>query len=383
MKLQGVKVLDLGLYLPTPLITQMMADHGAEVISVEPPGGDPTRQLAGVGAKGESLWFDAMHRGKRSVVADLKTPEGRALVAALARDADIFIESFRPGVAARLGVGPETLRADNPRLIYCSLSAYGQTGPLSALPGHDMAVQAYAGFVSLNRRPGEPPVVPGAPTADMVSGMTVLSAILMALYRREKTGRGDSIDVSMYDSLLAWTPHFQSFAQAFGERGQARIAAAVNGAAFYNIYATRDGKAVALAGLEPHYIRRFLEAVGRTDLLPAALGDPGPEQDRVIAELTKFFGARDYAEACTFLQELNISWAPVLDMAAAFTHPHARERGVVAVGPDGASPATPFKFAEEPGVNGRPAPDLDELGRILSKEGAGWKAVINRKDDPT
>lgn len=362
MKLEGLKVLDLGLNLPTPVITQMMADHGADVVSIEPPGGDPTRGYAGMGPNGETLWFDAMHRGKRSIVVDLKTAEGQEGIVELARDADVFIESFRPGVAGRLGIGAQTMREVNPRLIYCSLSAFGQDGPLSAFPGHDMAVQAYAGFVSLNGRPGELPVVPGAPAADMVGGMTVLAAILMALYRREKTGVGESIDVSMYDSVLAWTPHFQSFAYDHAAGGQARIAAAVSGLAFYNIYATRDGRAIALAGPEPHYIRNFLEAVERLDLLQRCTLDPGPDQDAVIAEFRRLFLQRDYTEWCDLLGRINVSWAPILDMASAFRHPHALARGIIAVGPDAVSPATPLKFIDEPGVNGRSAPWLDEHG---------------------
>ncbi|HTH26856.1 MAG TPA: CoA transferase [Sphingobium sp.] len=371
MKLAGLRVLDLGLYLPTPVVTQMMADHGADVISIEPPGGDPTRQLAGEGAGGESLWFDAMHRGKRSVVADLKTDAGKALVRRLAAEADVFIESFRPGIAARLGIDAATLRADNPRLVYCSLSAYGQSGPLSALSGHDMAVQSWAGFVSLNRRPGELPVVPGAPTADMVSGMSALSAILMALYRREQTGRGDAIDIAMYDSLLAWTPHFQSFAATFGDEEQARLEAAVSGSAFYNIYATKDGGAIALAGLEPHYIRNFLDAVERLDLLDDAMGDPGQGQERVMAELRRLFASRDQSEWCDFLSALNVSWAPVLAMADAFRHPHALARGVIAVGENASSPATPLKFQDEPAVKTGPAPALDEHGPQIAARGFG------------
>lgn len=369
MKLEGLRVIDLGLYLPTPVITQMMADHGANVVSVEPPSGDPARYLARKSDEDEQFWFDAMHRGKRSLVADLKEDEGRDLVLKLASEADVVIESFRPGVAKRLGIGADVLCAANARLIYCSLSAFGQTGPLSSLPGHDLAVQAYAGFVSLNGRPGELPVVPGAPSADMVGGMSALSAIMMALYRREQTGRGDVIDISMYDSLLAWTPHFQTFATLFGQNGQDRLQAAISGSAFYNIYSTRDGKSLALAGLEPHYIRNFLDAVARTDLLEDAVQDPGPSQDRVIEELRKLFVTRTYDDWCALLSTLNVSWAPVIDMADAFRQPHSLSRQIISVGVDATSPATPLKFAREPAENGRPAPALDQHGKEIAERG--------------
>jgi crotonobetainyl-CoA:carnitine CoA-transferase CaiB-like acyl-CoA transferase len=370
MKLDGLRVLDLGTYLPTPLITQMMADHGAIVISVEPPGGQPTRTLAGLGPDGQSLWFKATHRGKRSIMLDLKTPDGRAILTTLADEADVFIESYRPGVAARLGIDAVTLRTRNPRLVYCSLSAFGQSGPLSALPGHDMAAQAYTGFLALNGHPGALPAVPGAPAADMLSGMTAFSAILMALYRRESTGRGDAIDVSMYDSLLAWAPHFLSFIQTDRTSAPARIADAITGSAFYNVYRTRDGKAVALAGPEAHYVRNLLRAVEREDLIPAALSDPGPEQDRVIAVFRALFAERDLADWCAFLGGLDVSWAPVLSMVEAFDHPHARAREVlVTYGESGVIPGTPLKFAEEPGSIARRAPALDEHGPSITKRG--------------
>lgn len=379
MKLEGLKVLDLGLFLPTPVISQMMADHGADVIAVEPPGGDPTRHLAGKGNDGESLWYDAMHRGKRSIVADLKVGEDRDMVLRLAREADVFIESFRPGVTARLGIGAELLCEANPRLIHCSLSAYGQTGPLAALPGHDLAIQAQAGFISLNRHPGEPPIVPSVPAADMAGGMTALAAILMALYRREHTGLGEQIDIAMYDSLLAWTPHFQTFAAAFGEMGQGRLQQAISGSAFYNVYATQDGKAIVLAGPEPHYVRNFLKAIDREELAEAAMQDPGPTQDRVIAEFRKVFVTRTFAQWCALLDGVNISWAPVLDMAEAFRHPHAFARKIIAVGAGATSPATPFKFSHEPGVNGRPAPMLDEHGSEISRLGFAWSSRTDRE----
>lgn len=369
MKLEGLKVLDLGLFLPTPVITQMMADHGADVISVEPPGGDPSRYLARKAEVGEPLWFNAMHRGKRSLVVDLKSEDGKEIVFRLAREADVVIESFRPGVADRLGIGAEKLRTANPRLVYCSLSAFGQSGPLSSLPGHDLTVQSYAGFVSLNREPGKLPIVPSSPSADMVGGMSALSAILMALYRRERTGLGDEIDISMYDSLLAWTPHFQTFAALFGDQGQARLQTAISGSAFYNIYCTLDGKAIALAGLEPHYIRNFLEAVQRPDLIASAMQDPGPEQDMVIAELRVLFAERDYAHWCERLGSLNVSWAPVVDMAETFSHRHALAREMISVGDGATSPATPLKFQEEPAVNGRPAPSLDQHGQDIAELG--------------
>ena len=368
MKLEGLRVLDLGMYLPTPVVTQMMVDHGAQVISIEPPGGEPIRHLGGKGSDGESLWFNATHRGKRSIVLNLKNPDDRETLLALCDQADVFLESFRPGVAAKLGIDADTVRTRNPKLVYCSLSAFGQSGPLGPLPGHDMTAQAYVGLVDLNGRRGSLPVPPGAPSADMISAMTAFTAILMALYRRERTGRGDSLDIAMYDSLMAWTPHFLSFVQSEGAAAQQRLATAVSGCAFYNIYATRDGRAVALAGLEPHYIRNFLAAIDRNDLLDAALSESSAEQDRVITEFQALFAGEDYAHWCAFLGRLDISWAPIMTMIESFDHPHARARGMLVDTRHGPVLGTPLKFAEEPGMIGHVAPALDEhRGAILDK----------------
>lgn len=376
MKLDGLRVIDLGMYLPTPVITQMMADHGADVIRIEPPHGEPTRHQGGIGPDGEPIWFNATHRGKRSVALNLKSPEDREALYRLAEQADVVIESFRPGVVKKLGIDAEALRARNPRLVYCSLSAFGQSGPLGPLPGHDMAAQAYTGFVSLNGRPGSPPVVPGAPTADMVSGMTAFTAILMALYRREKTGQGDAIDIAMYDSLMAWTPHFLSFVQADREGAPKRLTAAVAGFAFYAVYETSDGRAVTLAGMEPHYIQNFLTAIDREDLIPAALTEPGPEQDRVTEELRALFLTRDYAHWCAFLETIDISWAPVLTMVEAYDHPHAKARDMLVSGGNWPVLGTPFKFAEEPGTVRLGAPKLDEHRAQVLEHGFGAKQEI-------
>ncbi len=366
MKLEGVRVVDLSMYLPGPVITQMMADHGAEVIRVEPPSGEPARGFGPFDDAGMSLWFKGTHRGKRSVALDLKSEAGRAKILALAATADVFIEGFRPGVAARLGIDGAALRRHNPRLIHCSISAYGQHGPLAARSSHDMGAQAYTGFLALNNADGMAPVVPGMPAADMASALTALAAILMALYRREATGRGDAIDASMYDALLAWTPHLSGFVLSDGIAPTTATHRSVGGSAFYNVYPTRDGRAIALTGRELHYAEAFLAAVGRTDLLPLARHDPGPEQQELIAALRAIFAARDYAEWCALLAAVAVSWAPVLDMAEAFRHPHivAREM-LVDDGAGGFVPGTPLKFADEPGMVRREAPRLDQDGPAL------------------
>ncbi|MEM6745414.1 MAG: CoA transferase, partial [Pseudomonadota bacterium] len=207
MKLEGVRVLDLSMFLPGPHLTLIMADHGADVIKVEPPAGEPVRELGYRTQDGVSVWFRNTHRGKRSVVLDLKTEAGREALLTLIETADVFVEAFRPGVVDRLGVGPEAARARNPRLVYCSIAAFGQTGPLARKPAHDPAIQALAGTSSLNLGSDGAPTMMGVPAADMASSLMALGAICMALLRRETTGRGDVIDLSMQDALMAWLPN--------------------------------------------------------------------------------------------------------------------------------------------------------------------------------
>jgi crotonobetainyl-CoA:carnitine CoA-transferase CaiB-like acyl-CoA transferase len=205
-KLSGIKVIDLSQFLPGPMLTLMMADQGAEVWKVEPAAGDPAREQAPFEA-GQSVWFRNLNRGKKSVVLDLKSEAGVARLWEMIDGADVFVEGFRPGVMKRLGFAYEEVAARNPGIVYCSISAFGQTGALAHHPAHDMAVQAMAGFLSVNDGADGMPVVPGAPSADLAAGLTALSAVLMALIGRTRTGRGDCIDCAMFDSLLPWCAH--------------------------------------------------------------------------------------------------------------------------------------------------------------------------------
>ncbi len=371
MKLDGVKVIDLSMFLPGPVVTQIMSDHGARVVRIEPPGGEPSRAFGPFDDSGESIWYRNTHRGKRSLELDLKTPEGRAVLIDLARDADVFIEGFRAGVVKKLGVDAETLCALNPRLIYCSLSAFGQDGPLSVKASHDMGAQAFTGFLALNDNGDEKPVVPGMPSADMASALTGLSAILMALFRRETTGRGDVIDANMYDALMAWTPHLSG--PVFDQRvpPTTRTHRSIGGSAFYNIYQTADGRHIALTGRELKFASALLKALQREDLFELAKHDPGPEQQHLMAELRAIFEQRTFAQWCDFLADVDVSWAPILNMAEAFDHPHAKAREMLIEDSDGSElPGTPVKFKDEPGEVQTRAPRLNEFAEDVAT--SGW-----------
>ena len=190
MKLEGVKVLDLSQFLPGPTVTQMMSDHGAEVIKIEAVGiGEPTREI-GQRRSGRSVYFDCTQRGKKSITLNLKSSEGQSAFLKLAASVDVVIESFRPGVAKRLGVDYSSIKAVKNDIIYASISAFGQSGPMEQNPAHDLAVEAFCGLLSCNADVHDRPVIPGMPSADMLVAAQTLAGIAMALFRRTETGEG-------------------------------------------------------------------------------------------------------------------------------------------------------------------------------------------------
>lgn len=329
-KLSGIKVVDLSLFLPGPMLTVMMADQGAEVIKVEPAAGDPARDQAPFDTYGDaehSVWFANLNRGKKSVVLDLKSEEGKAALRDLVADADVFVEGFRPGVMQRLGFDYESVKAIRPDIVYCSISAFGQEGALSHHPAHDMAVQALAGFLSVNDGPDGTPVVPGAPSADLAAGLTALSAVLMALVGRQSSGEGAYIDCAMFDSLLPWCAHTAGSAIAGGPSPVSCAQRSLGGAGFYQVYETSDGKHVVLGGREIKFARNLLGALGREDLIPLAEA-PAGEQDELIAFLRQTFATRTRDEWVEWFADKDVAFSPVLDFREALDEPHIAERGL-------------------------------------------------------
>lgn len=337
-KLSGIRVVDLTQFLPGPMMTLMLADQGADVLKVEPPGGDPARAMGPFEA-GQSVWFRNLNRGKRSLTLDLKSDTGRERLWAEIDGADVFVESFRPGVIDRLGFGYEAVAARNPRIVYCSISAFGQTGPLAHHPAHDLAVQAHAGFLSVNNAPGEAPVVPGVASADLAAGLTALSGVLMALIGRERTGRGDYLDIAMFDSLLPWCAHTAGGAIAGGESPRSDNQRSLGGAAFYQVYSTADGGHIVLGGREEKFAGNLLTALGREDLIPYGSA-PAGEQGPLIAFLTDTFASRSRDEWVAWFADKDVAFAPVLDFREAFDQPHVRQRGLL-VEHDGAHHIAP------------------------------------------
>jgi len=358
-KLSGITVVDLSQFLPGPMLTMMMADQGAEVWKVEPAAGDPARDQAPFEA-GQSVWFRNLNRGKRGVVLDLKSEAGKARLWALIERADVFVEGFRPGVMARLGFDYAAVSARCPRIVYCSISAFGQAGALAQHPAHDMAVQAMAGFLSVNDSHDGTPVVPGVPSADLAAGLTGLSAVLMALMGRQASGRGDHIDCAMYDSLLPWCAHIAGDAIAGGAAPRSPAQRSLGGAAFYHVYRCSDGRHVVLGGREAKFVATLLTALGRPDLIETGLA-PAGEQAVLIDFLKASFATRPRDEWVAWFATLDVAFAPVLDFREALDQPHVAQRGLI-VEADGAHHVAPaIRFAGED-WQPTPAPELGAHG---------------------
>lgn len=356
-KLSGIRVIDLSQFLPGPMLTVMMADQGAEVIKIEPPAGDPARAMAPF-ENGQSVWFRNLNRGKQSEVLDLKSEAGRARLTELIRTADVFVEGFRPGVMQRLGFDYPAVSAVNPAIIYCSVSAFGQSGPMAHHPAHDLAVQALSGFLSVNDGPDGTPVVPGVPSADMAAGLTGLSAVLMALIGRQRSGRGDYVDIAMFDSLLPWCAHIAGSAIAGGEAPRSATQRSLGGAGFYQVYQTRDGRHVALGGRELKFVKVLLAALGREDLIPLGEADAGPAQAPLIAFLRETFLTRTRDEWVAWFEDKDVAFSPVLDFAEGFASAHVAHRGLLVEAGDAHHIAPPIRFAGEPEWTPADAPEL-------------------------
>ena len=350
MKLNGLRVIDLSLFLPGPLMTQFMADHGAEVIKVESlREGEPNR---GIGAKrgGVSVYYSNTHRGKKSLALNLKDPAGVEVLMRLAERSDVLVEAFRPGVAARLGIGYREVAARAPGIVYASIAAFGQSGPYRDLAAHDLATEAMTGVLSLNRGSDGRPAMPALANADMLASMMALSGVLMALFRRKETGRGDYLDIAMADSLLACLAN--NLGTAMTERRQPVLAEerALGGNALYGIYETKDADFIVLAGQEHKFAVNLLGALGRPDLVALCALPPGPGQNSVREFLIGIFKEKTKTEWVEWFRGRDVAFAPMKTLPEVLEDPHFRARGMVTRDARGWDHlGVPIKFAGEPG----------------------------------
>ena len=319
---------------------------GAEVVKVEDTGaGDYARNMPPM--IGEvSAMFHVLNRGKRSLSIDLKCDEGRSLLLRMVADFDVVIEQFRPGVMPRLGIGYDELCGVNPDIILCSLTGYGQSGPLAAQAGHDINYQALAGTLWMEGAAGGPPTVPGLPSGDLYGAMAAVSAVLAALLRRERSGGGEWIDLSISDVVASVGAPLLAAATQQGEHAPGRGEAILSGGlAQYDTYRTRDDRYLAVGALEPKFMLRFAELVGHPEWLQV-IPLPGVHQDDLRAEIAAVIAARTRDEWTTLLEDVDCCVTPVLDPVEAARHPQFKARGLAASAPQGEGPAcwvdTPF-----------------------------------------
>ena len=335
--LAGLRILDLTRLLPGPAATMHLADFGADVIKIEDTGdGDYMRdfapQVPNAAGTPVNPAFEATNRGKRSMCIDLKNPRGRELLLALADTADALIESFRPGVLARLGLGWDLLHVRNPRLVLCSISGYGQTGPLSQRAGHDINYIATSGVLDQIRAAGRP-AVPNLQLGDLLGGaLAGLSSLLIALLSAQRTGQGRWIDVAMTEALLVH--HFFPHAELdVGQSPKAGSTLLTGGAACYGVYETADGRHLAVGALELKFWQAFCDAAGLAELRRNhwALGEAAGSAaaNDTIARVAERIRSGRLADWVAKFDAVDACVTPVLTPSEALQHEHAVARGVV------------------------------------------------------
>jgi len=326
--LASVKVLDLSRLLPGPLASLVLADLGATVDKIEDAaGGDYLRVMPPTIGDTSSI-FLALNRNKRSAVLDLKKPKAKEALLRLVRSYDVLLEQFRPGVLERLGLSHERLLAENPRLVVCALTGYGQDGPLAQRAGHDLNYLARAGVLGQQGPEGGAPTVPGFQLADVSGGLYAVVGIMGALMERARTGKGQIVDVAMIETAMPFA--IAGFGLTFGHAAQQALArgaeALTGGIAPYQTYATKDGRAMSLAALEPKFWSAFASGVGHeismSDLVP------GPHQAELKTKLAGIFAGRTQAEWIAFASERDCCLEPVLSPEEARDDAHLAARGM-------------------------------------------------------
>ena len=371
LALAGIRVLDLSRLTPGPYGSMLLGDMGADVIMVE-EAGKPSGRRAGrklqATVRGDDyseegrrqVAYYALGRNKRSIRINLKSAEGQEVFYCLAASADVVLEGFRPGVARRLGVDYATLSARNPRLVYCSLSGYGQTGPYAQLVGHDINYVSIGGALGMIGRQGRPPAIPMNTIADYAGGgLMAAFAICVALLARRRTGRGQHIDLAMSDGVLSLLTGIGALHFSEGLELEPESHRMNGGEAYYNTYETADGKWISIGSVEPWFFARLCEILGRPAY--AEVQYDAAKREEIKEYLREQFKTKTRAEWFALLKEEDVCVAPVYTLEEAFADPHARTRGMLAelsapgigmVRQVGVGP----KLSETPGQVRAPAP---------------------------
>lgn len=360
MPLQSIRVLDLSRLLPGPFCTMILADFGAEVIKIEEPKlGDYARfyepKVDEYGAM-----FHSLNRNKKSVTLNLKDEEDKQKFLQLVKDADVLVESFRPGVMERLGLNYEILKEINPRLIYCAITGYGQTGPYAKLPGHDINFISYAGLLHLMGERDGKPLVPAVQVGDIGGGAyPAVVGILLALQEREKSGEGQFVDISMLDGVLSWLQAtLPNYLQA-GEdvkRGEQMLS---GGLACYEVYQTKDSRWLSVGALELKFWQAFCETIGKPDFIEK-LNAPIDEQYRMKHEIQSIIFTKNLDEWMELFKNVEACVSPVLDFSEVVEHPQVQAREMILEKHNQKYIGIPIKLSRTPGAIKTKAPKLGE-----------------------
>jgi crotonobetainyl-CoA:carnitine CoA-transferase CaiB-like acyl-CoA transferase len=356
--LSGVKVLDLTMNLPGPYMTWLLAALGAEIIKIEnPAGGDYARVLGGTDAGSQNPFFEAINRNKKSVKLNLKNPEGRRLFLSLLNEHDILVEGFRPGTMERLGLGFETTKNAQPRLIHVSISGYGQDGPYRLRAGHDLNYLSLAGVIGMTGTRDGQAAIPGVQIADLAAGsLMALSGLLAAVIQRQSTGQGQYVDISMFHgSLSLATMVFAGIQAGLEEPEPGKML--LNGRfPCYGLYRTLDGRHMSLGCIESKFWQNFCAAVGRPDLAGHQFGAPD-----IVKEVENIFAARTQEQWIQLMKDHDSCCEPVLSINDAVESDLVKARKMLNRGPSGNRYlASPFRLSESTIVNDVSAPALGQ-----------------------
>lgn len=371
--LAGLRVLDLTRLLPGPVCTLHLADLGAEVIKIEDTGaGDYSRTMSlGASAGEDSFFFRIVNRHKRGMRLDLKQAAGVAVFLRLAREADVIVESFRPGVVDRLGVGYAAVQAINPRIVYCAITGYGQDGPWRDRAGHDINYIATAGVLDQIGNAGEAPAIPNLQIGDLLGGaLTAAMGILAAVIGAKATGAGRYVDVSMTDASFAhaYTPLLSVLGRGQTmPRGTDDLTGGLPG---YGLYRTQDGRYMAVGALEPKFWALFCAAIDRPDLKPFGLARDA-DGARTRSELEKLFASQPLGHWAALFESVDCGVTPVLEFAEAMRHPQLKARGMLPEVDGLPQFAPPFKMSGFNFTVRSPAPKVGADGTAILRE-AGY-----------
>jgi crotonobetainyl-CoA:carnitine CoA-transferase CaiB-like acyl-CoA transferase len=350
-----------------------LADLGAEVIRIEDPAEADHSRWGPALAEQDWVLYAALHRNKKSMRLDLKNPRGREVLLRLIEGADVFIEGYRPSVKERLGIDYKVLEQVNPRLIYCSISGYGQDGPYRERAGHDINYLALGGALAITGEAGRPPVIPGIQVADIgAGGLFATIAILAALYARERSGRGQYLDVAMLDGMVAWLSVHAAEYLAQGHtlrRGQMWLSGKW---ACYNVYRTKEGGYLSLGALEPKFWANFCKAIGKEEFIPHQYTD-GKIQQEMRSQVQEILLRKTRQEWMDFLGDRDVCCEPVLEIEEVFAHPQVLHRGMVVqtVHPSGQPlrlPNTPLRLSDAPARVSAPPPAIGQHSEELLRE---------------